>query len=66
MAGMSEVATDKLKRVHRKLMPEGPRCFRWRMLRLSGPRALEVPEAAMADCTSSGVKGEKSLLRGWE
>ena len=40
-------------------MPRGPRCFRWSIVMLSGPAAVEFLLSLMAFDTESGVKGEK-------
>ena len=40
-------------------MPAGPRCFRCRVHRLSGPVAVEFLHCFMASEVSAGVKGEK-------
>ena len=40
-------------------MPKGPRCLRWRMVRPSGPMAVEFEEFLMASETMEGLKGEK-------
>ena len=62
--GMSDFARERLKSWVRKEMPEGPRCLRWRMVRLSGPVALEVPDFFMADKVSAVVKKGKEWSRG--
>ena len=59
MAGIFVLAIDRLKRRQRYWRAVGPRWRRWRMLRLSGPRAVEEPESLMARWTSCGVKGVK-------
>ena len=64
MDGMEAVETEMLKILVRNRIPRGPRCLRCRTVRPSGPRAEEFLAAAMASFTMSGVKGEKSLLRG--
>lgn len=46
-------------------MPRGPRCLRWSILRLSGPRAVEFEDLEMASLTWASVKGVKFLSRGW-
>ena len=46
-------------------MPEGPRCFKWRMVMLSGPVAVEFLLFLMASVTEWGVKGEKPGSSGW-
>jgi len=65
MAGMSALEMERLNRWVRKLMPEGPRCWRWRMVRLSGPAAVEEPDCLMVSETDAGVKGGKEWSKGW-
>ena len=59
IAGMLAEEIEALKMLHRKLVPEGPRCFRWRMVMLSGPVAVEFLHFRMASATEWGEKGEK-------
>ena len=40
IAGIRQVVTERLKRVVMYLMALGPRFFKWKMLSLSGPKAL--------------------------
>ena len=40
-------------------MPAGPRCLRWWMVRLSGPKAQELGDFLMDSTTAASVKGEK-------
>ena len=40
IAGIRQVVTGRLKRVVMYSIALGPRCFRWKMLSLSGPNAL--------------------------
>ena len=51
MEGMSAVAMER--------MPKGPACCRWRIVRLSGPAALEDPDCRSASVTWVVVKGGK-------
>ena len=51
---------ERLKRAVRKAKPFGPRCFKWMVERLSGPRAGEFLQDLIASATSRGVKVEKS------
>ena len=37
--GIRQDVTESLKRVVRYSIPLDPRCFRWKMLSLSGPKA---------------------------
>ena len=48
----------------RKIMPEGPRCFRWWMVTPSGPAARELPLSRMALETREGVKGVRDVSSG--
>ena len=51
IAGMLAEETEALKILQRKLVPEGPRCFRWRMVMLSGPVAVEFLHFQMPSVT---------------
>jgi len=59
MAGMLAEEIEVLKILQRKLMLKGPRCFKWRIVMLSGPVAVEFLQFLMASVTEWGVKGEK-------
>ena len=45
-------------------MPAGPRCLRWWMVSLSGPKAQELGDFLMDSTTAASVKGEKEESRG--
>ena len=64
MDGMSALTMERLKRSVRKEIPEGPRCWRWRMVRLSGPADLEDPDCRMESEICDGVKEGKVWSRG--
>ena len=51
IAGIVAVDIEELKILQRKLVPAGPRCFRWRMVMLSGPVAVELLHFSMASAT---------------
>lgn len=46
-------------------MPRGPRCFRWWMVRPSGPAARELPLCRMASWTVCVVNAVMLVSRGW-
>ena len=64
MAGMSELATDKLKSSVKYRKATGPRCLRWRTDKPSGPMAEEYFARLMAWTVSSKEKGVK-LWSSW-
>jgi hypothetical protein len=64
MAGMSALARDRLKRSVRYWMPLGPKWRRWRMVKESGPVAVEVPEPFTACLVWSGVNRGDSVREG--
>ena len=45
-------------------MPEGPRCFRWWIVRPSGPAARNLPLFCKALDTMSVVKEEREVSNG--
>ena len=51
----SDVVTERLKRVVMYSMALGPRCFKWKMLSLSGPKALLFLQLLIALLTRSVV-----------
>ena len=55
-AGMFAERIDRLKISARNANPRGPRCFRWRIVRWSGPAAVELPLAATAEATWEAEK----------
>ena len=59
MAGRLEWARDRLKSLVRKEMALGPKCFRWRLVMPSGPRAEELFDALIASITAASVRGNK-------
>ena len=48
IAGIRHVVAERLKRAAMYSMALGPRCFKWKMLSLSGPRGLTI--SAALDC----------------
>ena len=48
IAGIRQVVAERLKRVVMYLMAIGPRCFKWKMLSLSGAKGLTI--SAALDC----------------
>ena len=58
-AGMATFWTERFRVWVRKATPRGPRCLRWREVRLSGPVAVEFLDLRMATLTCSKVKGTK-------
>ena len=56
IVGILEVDMESLKRTVRYFIATGPRCFKWKMLSLSGPKALLLLQLLMALDTSSVVK----------
>ena len=59
MSGISAWLRERLKISVRYWVPDGPRCFRCRMERLSGPVAVEFLLTLMASVVFAGVKGER-------
>ena len=57
--GILQVLRERLKRVVRKRRPLGPKCFKWRLERLFGPRAGEFFEDLMASATLVTEREEK-------
>ena len=64
MEGMVAVLYERLYRWVSNAMPRGPRCFKWWMVRPSGPTARELPLSLMALETRCVVKGEMSAMSG--
>ena len=48
IAGMAIFWTERFRVWVRNLTPRGPRCLRWRLVRLSGPVAVEFLDFRMA------------------
>ena len=55
IAGIRQVVAERLKRVVMYPMVLGPRCFKWKMLSLSGPTALLFLQLLIAFITRSVV-----------
>ena len=55
MAGICQVVTERLKRAVMYSMALGPRFFKWKMLSLSGPKALLFLQLLIALLTRSVV-----------
>ena len=55
IAGIRQVVAERLKRVVMYSMALGPRCFKWKMLSLSGPKALLCLQLLIAFITRSVV-----------
>ena len=55
IAGIMEELTESLNSVVRYAIALGPKCFRWKMLSLSGPKAFELLQLLMARVTRSLV-----------
>ena len=55
IAEIRQVVAERLKRVVMYSMVLGPRCFKWRMLSLSGPKALLFLQLSIAFITRSVV-----------
>ena len=55
IAGICQVETVRLKRVVMYSIALGPRCFKWKMLSLSGPKALLFLQLLIAVITRSAV-----------
>ena len=62
IAGIRQVVAERLKRVVMYSIALGPRCFKWKVLSLSGPKATQIRcWMALFNLGSSGEVG--SLLR---
>ena len=55
IAGIRQVVAERLKRAVMYSMALGPRCFKWKMLSLSGPNALLFQQLLIAFITRSVV-----------
>ena len=55
IAGIRQVVAERLKRVVMYSMVLGPRCFKWKMLSLSGPKALLFLQLLIVFITRSVV-----------
>ena len=55
IAGIRQVVAERLKRVVMYSMALGPRCFKWKMLSLSGPKALLFLQLLITFITRSVV-----------
>ena len=55
ISGIRQVVAERLKRVVMYSMALGPRCFKWKMLSLSGPKALLFLQLLIAFITRSVV-----------
>ena len=55
IAGIRQVVAERLKRVVMYSMVLGPRCFKWKMMSLSGPKALLFLQLLIAFITRSVV-----------
>ena len=55
IAGIRQVVAERLKGVVMYSMTLGPRCFKWKMLSLSGPKALLFLQLLLAFITRSVV-----------
>ena len=55
IARILQVVAERLKRVVMYSMALGPRCFKWKMLSLSGPKALLFLQLLIAFITRSVV-----------
>ena len=55
IAGIRQVVAERLKRVVMYSMALGPKCFKWKMLSLSGPKALLFLQLLIAFITRSVV-----------
>ena len=55
IAGIRQVVAERLKRVVMYSMALGPRCFKWKMLSLSGPKAFLFLQLLIAFITRSVV-----------
>ena len=64
-AGILAVLMELLKMLQRKWMPLGPRCFRWRIVILSGPAAVEFLHFRIVSATMCGEKGFRLLFSLW-
>ena len=53
IGGIQQVVSERLKRVVMYSMALGPRCFKWKMLSLSGPKALLFLQLLIAFITRS-------------
>ena len=60
IAGRLAELRERLKREVRKVRALGPRCFKWRLERLSGPKAGEFLRSLMASAVSR-IEKEKAL-----
>ena len=54
-AGILQVVTERLKRVVIYYIALGPRCFKWKMLSLSGPNALLYLQLLIVFITRSAM-----------
>jgi hypothetical protein len=59
--GICALFTDKLKISVRKVKAREPRCFKCKVVRLSGPTAMEFFDSLMAFSIFATKKGEKAL-----
>ena len=55
IAGIRQVVAERLKRAVMYSMALGPRCFKWKMLSLSGPKAILFLQLLIAFITRSVV-----------
>ena len=55
IAGIRQVVAERLKRVVMYSIALGPRCFKWKMLSLSGKKALLFLQLSIASITRSAV-----------
>ena len=55
IAGIRQVVAERLKRAVMYLVALGPRCFKWKMLSLSGPKTLLFLQLLIAFITRSVV-----------
>ena len=55
LPGIRQVVAERLKRIVMYSIALGPRCFKWKMLSLSGPKALLFLQLLIAFITRSAV-----------
>ena len=65
IAGVRQVVAERFKRAVMYSMALGPRCFKWKMLSLSGPKALLFLQLLIAYITRSVVECTASSWSLW-
>ena len=64
IARIRQVVAERLKRVVMYSITLGPRCFKWKMLSLSGPNALLFLQLLIAFITRSAVN-DRTISNGF-